>query len=124
MQKKSAKPYILFGIVDVLLLFAVLFVWTALNFNGSHNNYGTQCVSITGEYSANGESWIQMQSSDDFENKNYEKVVFRGRLSQNIPKNQWLIISMCDAWIELKVNGKTVASNLDGPGASTDTPGN
>ena len=56
MQKKSAKPYILFGIVDVLLLFAVLFVWTALNFNGSHNNYGTQSVSITGEYSADGES--------------------------------------------------------------------
>ncbi|MGN0442640.1 MAG: sensor histidine kinase [Acutalibacteraceae bacterium] len=124
MQKKSAKPYILIGIVDVLLLFAVLFVWTALSFNGSHNNDGTQSVSIAGEYSADGESWIQMQSSDDFENKNYEKVVFRGRLSQNVPKNQWLIISMCDAWTELKVNGKTVASNLDGPGASTDTPGN
>ena len=65
-----------------------------------------------------------MQSSDDFENKNYEKVVFRCRLSQNVPKNQWLIISMCDAWTELKVNGKTVTSNLDGPGAITDTPGN
>ena len=124
MQKKSAKPYILIGIVDVLLLFAVLFVWTALNFNGSQNNDGTQSVSIAGEYSADGENRIQMQSSDDFENKNYEKVVFRGRLSQNVPKNQWLIISMCDAWTELKVNGKTVASNLDGPGASTDTPGN
>lgn len=124
MQKKSAKPYILIGIVDVLLLFAVLFVWTALSFNGSHNNDGTQSVSIAGEYSADGENRIQMQSSDDFENKNYEKVVFRGRLSQNVPKNQWLIISMCDAWTELKVNGKTVASNLDGPGASTDTPGN
>ena len=124
MQKKSAKPYILIGIVDVLLLFAVLFVWTALNFNGSQNNDGTQSVSIAGEYSADGENRVQMQSSDDFENKNYEKVVFRGRLSQNVPKNQWLIISMCDAWTELKVNGKTVASNLDGPGASTDTPGN
>lgn len=124
MQKKSAKPYILIGIVDVLLLFAVLFVWTALNFNGSQNNDGTQSVSIAGEYSADGGNRIQMQSSDDFEIKNYEKVVFRGRLSQNVPKNQWLIISMCDAWTELKVNGKTVASNLDGPGASTDTPGN
>ena len=124
MKKVTAKPFIIAGIICVIILFAVLFAWTAVSFNIPSNNNECERVSIIGEYSPDGENWTPMQSYDDFKNQNYEKVIFRGKLSQNVPGNQWLIISMCDVWVQFKVNGKTVASNTELSEIKTNTPGN
>ena len=123
-MKKNTKAFILTGTIGVLLLFAFLFVWTAVNYQTVSIDTESKKVSIIGEYSTDGESWNKIQSSNDFINDNYETVTFRGKLSQDIPKNQHLIISMCDVWVELKANGKVVATNHYDTGASTITPGN
>ncbi|MGN1432451.1 MAG: hypothetical protein ACI4XI_02000, partial [Ruminococcus sp.] len=123
-MKKNTKAFILTGTIGVLLLFAFLFVWTAVNFQTVSVDTESAKVSIIGEYSTDGKIWNKMQSSDDFVNDNYETVTFRGKLSQDIPKNQYLIISMCDVWVELKANGEIVAANQYDTGASTITPGN
>lgn len=123
-MKKNTKAFILTGTIGVLLLFAFLFVWTAVDYQTVSVNEEAAKVSIIGEYSTDGETWYKMQSSDDFVNDNYKTVTFRGKLSQDVPKNQYLIISMCDVWVELKVNGEIVAANHYDTEASTITPGN
>lgn len=123
-MKKNTKAFILTGTIGVLLLFAFLFVWTAVNYQAASVDTESSKVSIIGEYSTDGENWKKMQSSNNFENDNYETVIFKGKLSQNIPKNQYLIISMCDVWVELKANGEIVATNYYDSGVSTITPGN
>lgn len=123
-MKKNTKAFILTGTIGVLLLFAFLFVWTAVNYQTASVDTESSKVSIIGEYSTDGENWKKMQSSNNFENDNYETVIFKGKLSQNIPKNQYLIISMCDVWVELKANGEIVATNYYDSGVSTITPGN
>ena len=123
-MKKNTKAFIITGTIGVLLLFAFLFVWTAVSYQTASVNTESAKVSIIGEYSTDGKNWNKIQSSNEFVNDNYETVTFRGKLSQNIPKNQYLIISMCDIWVELKANGKTVAANYNDAGGSTITPGN
>lgn len=123
-MKKNTKAFIITGTIGVLLLFAFLFVWTAVSYQTASVNTESAKVSIIGEYSTDGKNWNKIQSSNEFVNDNYETVTFRGTLSQNIPKNQYLIISMCDIWVELKANGKTVAANYNDAGGSTITPGN
>lgn len=107
-----------------MLLFAFLFVWTAVNYQTASVDTESAKVSIIGEYITDGENWSKIQSSNDFVNNNYETVTFRGKLSQEIPKNQYLIISMCDVWVELKANGEIGASNYYDSGTSIITPGN
>lgn len=123
-MNKNTKAFILTGTIGVLLLFAFLFVWTAVNYQTESVSTESSKISIIGEYSTDGENWNKMQSSNNFVNDNYETVVFKGKLSQNIPNNQYLIISMCDVWVELKANGEIVATNYYDFGASTITPGN
>lgn len=123
-MKKNTNAFIITGTIGVLLLFAFLFVWTAVSYQTASVNTESAKVSIIGEYSTDGKNWNKIQSSNEFVNDNYETVTFRGKLSQNIPKNQYLIISMCDIWVELKANGKTVAANYNDAGGSTITPGN
>lgn len=123
-MKKNTKGFILTGTIGILLLFAFLFVWTAVNYQTASVNTESSKVAIIGEYSTDGENWNNMQSSNNFVNDNYETVVFKGKLSQNIPKNQYLIISMCDVWVELKANGEIVATNYYDSEVSTITPGN
>lgn len=123
-MKKNTKDFILTGTIGVLLLFAFLFVLTAVNYQTASVNTESATVSIIGEYSIDGENRNKMQSSNNFVNDNYETVIFRGKLSQNIPKNQYLIISMCDVWVELKANGEIVATNYYDSEVSTITPGN
>lgn len=123
-MKKNTKAFILTGTIGILLLFAFLFVWTAVNYQTASVNTQSSKVAIVGEYSTDGENWNNMQSSYNFVNDNYETVIFKGKLSQNIPKNQYLIISICDVWVELKANGEIVATNYYDSGVSTITPGN
>lgn len=123
-MKKNTKGFILTGTIGILLLFAFLFVWTAVNYQTASVNTESSKVAIIGEYSTDGENWNNMQSSNNFVNDNYETVVFKGKLSQNIPKNQYLIISMCDVWVELKANGEIVDTNYYDSEVSTITPGN
>lgn len=123
-MKKNTKAFILTGTIGILLLFAFLFVWTAVNYQTASVNTESSKVAIVGEYSTDGENWNNMQSSYNFVNDNYETVIFKGKLSQNIPKNQYLIISMCDVWVELKANGEIVATNYYDSGVSTITPCN
>lgn len=123
-MKKNTKAFILTGTIGILLLFAFLFVWTAVNYQTASVNTESSKVAIVGEYSTDGENWNNMQSSYNFVNDNYETVIFKGKLSQNIPKNQYLIISICDVWVELKANGEIVATNYYDSGVSTITPGN
>ncbi|MGN0490630.1 sensor histidine kinase [Ruminococcus sp.] len=123
-MKKNTKGFILTGTIGILLLFAFLFVWTAVNYQTASVNTESSKVAIIGEYSTDGENWNNMQSSYNFVNDNYETVIFKGKLSQNIPKNQYLIISMCDVWVELKANGEIVATNYYDSEVSTITPGN
>lgn len=123
-MKNNTKAFILTGTLGILLLFAFLFVWTAVSYQTEAVDTESAKVSIIGEYTTDGESWNKIQSSNDFINDNYETVTFRGRLSQDIPKNQYLIISMCDVWVEIKADGEVVATNHYDTGASTITPGN
>lgn len=123
-MKKNTKAFILTGTIGILLLFAFLFIWTAVNFANASVDTESTKVSIICEYSSDGENWNKMQSSKNFANDNYETVTFRGKLSQDIPKNQYLIISMCDVWVELKANGEIVATNYYYSGVSKITPGN
>lgn len=123
MKKKNAKPIIAVGIISVFLLFAVLFVLSGVAYSNSTAEKIYEHTSIVGEYSANGKDWIDMQSNADFINNNYEKVIFKGKLSQNVPQNMWLMISMCNVWSEFKVNGQTVSTNIGTSDIKTDTPG-
>lgn len=123
MKKINAKPFILIGLIDVFVIFSFLFIWTSITCHSSSENPESSHISIIGEYSTDGQSWNNMPSSDSFDDSGYEKAVFRGKFSQNIPDNCQLIIPVCNVWAELKVNGKTVATNLDNDGIKTDTPG-
>ncbi|MGN1467956.1 MAG: sensor histidine kinase [Ruminococcus sp.] len=124
MKRVKAKHFIFIGTIIVCILFAFLFGWIALNYSNTSSASESKHIFIVGEYSADGGSSVPMKSYEDFKYDNYKKVVFSGRLSQSVPENQWLIISMCDAWAELDVNGKTVATNMQNYGKGTDTPGN
>ncbi|MDD6489885.1 MAG: hypothetical protein PUG48_08755, partial [Clostridia bacterium] len=123
MKKINAKPFILIGLIDVFVIFAFLFIWTSITHQSSSQNTESSHIAIIGEYSTDGQNWNDMPSSDKFDDNGYENAVFKGKFSQNIPENRQLIMPVCNVWAELKVNGKTVATNFDNDGKRTDTPG-
>lgn len=78
-------------------------------------------ISIEGEYSADGITYTKISSFEDFENNGYEKVTFKGKLSENIPENQYLMLAVSNVWVELKSDGKVVMSNKSGGSAPGDS---
>ena len=71
-MNKNTKAFILIGTIGVLLLFAFLFAWTAVNYQTVSGDTESEKVSIIGEYSTDGKTRNKMQSSNEFVNDNYE----------------------------------------------------
>ena len=115
-------------IVVVMLTFTFLVTILIFPFviytNGNVNNQiEATYVDFVGKYLADDEVTVQIESIEDFSNDGYENVVFEGKLTQNIPNDKWLIMSVCDVWLDVYQDGELLASNTYDTKGKTDTPG-
>lgn len=114
----------------VVVMLAFTFLITILIFpfafytNGNANDeINATYVDFVGEYVADDEVTEKISSIEEFTNDGYENVVFTGKLTENIPKDKYLIMSVCDVWVEVYQNGELLASNTYDTKGKTDTPG-
>lgn len=124
MQKRKADPIFLMAMALPVVLFLVMCFRIGPGTSGNQLFELPTVVQIQGEYCADGGQWLALSQEHPFVNKNYESVVFRGQLSAEIPEGQYLILMMRNLWVELRVDGTTVATNLVMPdGTRAQTPG-
>ena len=122
MKKSGIMPYVLLIIVAILFLFVTLFVGISNSYNNSAHKLYTS-LDFNGTYVADSKEEVALNSVKDFKDKRYENVVFKGKFSKEIPSDQYLILSVCNVWLEVKVNGEVVATNIIDSNIKTDTPG-
>lgn len=123
MKKHTAGTIFFIGLIELLLLLAVLFALTVSGGDNVKKSQGLTKIDFYGSYSSDGKNEIQINSIEDFEYNKEKEVVFTGRFSENIPDDKFLIMSVSDTWVEIAVNGKTVANNYTEQGKITNTPG-
>lgn len=124
MQKRKADPIFFVAMALPVVLFLVMCFRIGPGTSGNQLFELPSVVQIQGEYCADGGQWLALSQEHPFVNKNYETVVFRGQLSAEIPEGQYLILTMRNLWVELRVDGTTVATNLVRPdGTQAQTPG-
>ena len=123
MKKHTVGTIFFIGLIDLLLVLAVLFALTLSGGDDIKRAQRITKVDFVGYYSSDGGEKVKINSIDDFKYKREKEVVFTGRFSEKIPDDKFLIMSVCDAWVEISVSGKTVANNYTEQGKITNTPG-
>ncbi|MEG0511601.1 MAG: histidine kinase [Clostridia bacterium] len=124
MQKRRADPIILMAMALPIAFFLVMCFRIGPGTTGNQLFELPPAVQIQGEYCADGGQWLALSQEHPFVNKNYETVAIRGQLSVEIPEGQYLILMMRNLWVDLRVDGATVATNMLMPdGTRAQTPG-
>lgn len=115
MKKQGFKWILASALLLTFVLMVILFsVTSVFHKNDAHHHDALTPLTLKGQYSSDGVNWTDIDSFNDFENNHYEKVIFKGTLSKEIPENQYLVLSLSDVWAELKVDGKVVMTNRNG----------
>lgn len=115
MKKQGFKWILASALLLTFVLMVILFsVTSVFHKNDAHHHDALTPLTLKGQYSSDGVNWTDIDSFNDFENNHYEKVIFKGTLSKEIPENQYLVLSLSDVWAELKSDGKVVMTNRNG----------
>lgn len=115
MKKQGFKWILASALLLTFVLMVILFsVTSVFHKNDAHHHDALTPLTLKGQYSSDGVNWTDIDSFNDFENNHYEKVIFKGTLSKEIPENQYLVLSLSDVWAELKADGKVVTTNRNG----------
>ena len=122
MKKHTVGTILFICLIELLLVLGVLFVLTASGDDAVTSQVFTK-VDFAGCYRGDSGEDIKINSISEFEYNKDKTVVFKGRFSENIPDDKFLIISVQDAWIEIEADGKTLAHNYTEQGKITNTPG-
>lgn len=124
MKKINEKPFLLFGIINVILMVAVALVLSAIGHKGASAEVEFVKLDFRGTYIADEEEFENIESFSEFCGEKHKKVVFEGAFSEKVPDDKHLILSLCDVFGTLEINGKVLATNEGGAGEATNTPGN
>lgn len=122
MKKHTVGTILFICLIELLLVLGALFVLTASGDDAVTSQVFTK-VDFAGCYRGDSGEDIKINSISEFEYNKDKTVVFKGRFSENIPDDKFLIISVQDAWIEIEADGKTLAHNYTEQGKITNTPG-
>ena len=122
-MKISTRTIIVVMLAFTFLVTILIFPFVIYTNGSSDKEIEATYVDFVGEYVADDEITKQIDSIEEFYNDGYEKVVFKGRLTHNIPNNKWLVMSVCDVWLDVYQDGKLLASNTYDTKGKTDTPG-
>ena len=123
MKKHTVGKIFFICLICLLTMLVVLFALTISKANGAKKSQGLTKIDFSGYYSSDGKDKIQINSLSDFEYDKEKEVIFTGKFSENIPDDKYLIMSVCDTWVEIAVGGKTIGSNYNEQGKITNTPG-
>ena len=123
MKKHTVGKILFMGLMGLLLMLIVLFVLTISGGDNIERAQRMTKLDFSGYYSSDGGEKIQINSINDFEYNKNKEVVFTGRFSEDIPDDKFLIMPVSNAWVEIAVDGKTVAHNYTEQGKITNTPG-
>ena len=123
MKKHTVGTIFFIGLIDLLILLAVLFALTASGGDAVEESQKITKLDFSGYYSGDGGEKIPIDSITDFKYNREKEVVFTGRFSEKIPDDKFLIMSVTDVWVQISVDGKTVADNYTEQGQITNTPG-
>ena len=123
MKKHTIGTIFFIGLIDLLILLVVLFALTASGGDAAKESQKITKLDFSGYYSGDGGEKIPIDSISDFKYNREKEVVFTGRFSEKIPDDKFLIMSVSDVWVQISVDGKTVADNYTEQGQITNTPG-
>ncbi|MEG1262867.1 MAG: histidine kinase [Clostridia bacterium] len=122
-KRKNDPIFLVLLALPVVLFVALCFQLGEGKFANPMDQQPT-VLELQGEYRADGGPWLRVDQAHPFVNRRYGSVVFRGQFSSEIPSGQSLILMMRNLWVELRINGTTVATNLvKADGTQAKTPG-
>lgn len=119
--KTRIASYVGLGVLIVILI--LMFVFTGLGGDAPKGDDLLTAVDFSGTYCADNGEAVAIDSTSEFNGKKYKEVVFNGTLSENIPENKYLIMSLSNVWAEIHINGEKLADNYTAQGEKTNTPG-
>ena len=122
-MKISTRTIILVILAFTFLISILIFPFVIVTNGNVNDDIDATYLDFIGKYVADDEVTGQIDSIEDFSNEGYENVVFDGKLTENIPDDKWLIMSVCDVGLEVYQNGELLASNTYDTKDKTDTPG-
>lgn len=122
MKKHTGVSVFFAGLMALIVLLGVMFAVTTPDNEKESVPYKT-AVDFSGSYYGDDLQVKEISGVDDIVSKRHEEIVLTGRFSEEIPDDQFLILSVCDVWIEIEADGKVLAHNRTQHGAKTNTPG-
>ena len=122
-MKISTRTIILVILAFTFLISILIFPFVIFTNGNVNDDIDATYLDFVGKYVADDKVTGKIDSIEDFSNEGYENVVFDGKLTENIPDDKWLIMSVCDVWLEVYQNGELLASNTYDTKDKTDTPG-
>lgn len=123
MKKINDKLVLFVGLLLVFALFAATFSFIAVSAKNNKNvNFSN--IGINGIYSADGKKFTHYKSGQSFENNRYSTITVKGKLNGSVKKGEYVFVHINNVWIQIKANGKEIASNYAQKHQnSTNTPG-
>lgn len=110
MKSHRAEWFFLLLMLLPILLFLILGI-TPKHADSLNTDAPCAPVGIVGEYSVDGGEWHPIGQELSLPDGQCTNVSFRGHLTKSIPKGQYLILSMRNLWVQLRINGVTATTN-------------
>ena len=122
-MKISIRTIVMVMLAFTFLITILIFPFVIYTNGNTSDEIQATYVDFVGQYIADDKVTGQIDSIEDFDNDGYKTVEFKGKLTENIPNDKWLIMSVCDVWLDVYQDGKLLASNTYDTKGKTDTPG-
>ena len=122
-MKISIRTIVMVMLAFTFLITILIFPFVIYTNGNTSDEIQATYVDFVGQYIADDKVTGQIDSIEDFDNDGYKTVEFKGKLTENIPNDKWLIMSVCDVWLNVYQDGKLLASNTYDTKGKTDTPG-
>ena len=122
-MKISIRTIVIVMLAFTFLITILIFPFVIYTNGNTSDEIQATYVDFVGQYIADDKVTGQIDSIEDFDNDGYKTVEFKGKLTENIPNDKWLIMSVCDVWLDVYQDGKLLASNTYDTKGKTDTPG-
>ena len=121
MKKSKMNMILQIGFVLVMVILIILYIVCATFGRTSERVEYSKAV-MSGEIVCDNGDSFEYSSENEFENKGYKSIHFKGQFTSSINDEEYLIVHMNNLWVDIRANGKPIATNVRT--VSTDTPGN
>lgn len=110
MKTNKSRVILQIGVFVTLIIFAVLYITTAIAHDNSPKNPSYKNAFVKGSISVDGGDWLEYNEPSDFKNHFYKKVVVKGKLTERPADNQNVILFAQNVWVDVKSGGDEVIS--------------